>query len=519
VTVKGAPGAALTVRAAAITAGEYARDLGSSRAAEVVVRRGAHKLYSTVPGAGNVTLPRRGTVKLGQVECQAVTQSFRGFGGPIAVTVLSNRAATATSVTTSRIVAAVFIVAFLLLAFSFSVLASRALHGQISRFLEAPRRIGSGDLASRVPTEGNDEFAELGEEFNRMSAELESRLEELSNERTRLRASIRRIGETLASNLDRPALLELALRSAIDAVQADSGRLTARSAADDPLAEGVRVGSLDTLEAPVHEAERAALQAGGLGEASTADGVAVLAVAMGAIDGSTRTHGVITVTRAGRPFTDDDRELLRSLAAQTTLALRDIQLHFQVRRQAVTEELTGLVNHGRFQDLLSAEVEQVRRYHHPVGLIMLDIDDFKSVNDTYGHQQGDVVLEHVVNALRETSREADTPARYGGEEMALILPHTDLGGAHVIAERLHVAIAELRIPRLDEEGILRVPASVGVASSSEGSKDALITDADGALYTAKRQGKNQTVKATPQPRTCSPPSKVCLHGSVGRRDP
>jgi diguanylate cyclase (GGDEF)-like protein len=150
---------------------------------------------------------------------------------------------------------------------------------------------------------------------------------------------------------------------------------------------------------------------------------------------------------------------------------------------------------------------------------MLDIDDFKSVNDTYGHQQGDVVLEHVVNALRETSREADTPARYGGVEMALILPHTDLGGAYVTAERLRVAIAELRIPRLDEEGILRVPASVGVASSSEGSKDALITDADGARYTAKHQGKNQTVKATPQPRTCSPPSKVCLHGSVGRRDP
>jgi GAF domain-containing protein len=180
-----------------------------------------------------------------------------------------------------------------------------------------------------------------------MSAELESRLEELSNKRTRLRASIRRIGETLASNLDRPALLELALRSAIDAVQADSGRLTARSAADDPLAEGVRVGLLDTLEAPVHEAERAALQAGGLGEALTADGVAVLAVAMGAIDGSTRRHGVITVSRVGRPFTDDDRELLRSLTAQTTLALRNVQLHFQVCRQAVTDELTGLVNHGR----------------------------------------------------------------------------------------------------------------------------------------------------------------------------
>ncbi len=345
---------------------------------------------------------------------------------------------------------------------------------------------------------GNDEFAELGEEFNRMSAELEGRLEELSRERERLRASIRRIGETFASNLDRPALLELALKSAIDAVQADAGRLTARSAPDDPLAEAVRVGSIDGLQEPIHDAERAALQAGGLGQASTADGPAVLAAALGVIEGSSRAYGVITVLRSGRPFTDDDRELLRSLATQATLALRNVQLHFQVRRQAVTDELTGLANHGRFQDLLSAEVEQVRRYHHPVGLIMLDIDDFKAVNDTYGHQQGDVVLRHVAEALRETSREADTPARYGGEEMALILPHTDLDGAYAIAERLRTAVAALRIPRVDGGSVLRVTASVGVASSSEGIKDGLITNADAALYTAKRQGKNQTVKATPQ---------------------
>jgi diguanylate cyclase (GGDEF)-like protein len=147
---------------------------------------------------------------------------------------------------------------------------------------------------------------------------------------------------------------------------------------------------------------------------------------------------------------------------------------------------------------LSAEVEQVRRYHHPVGLIMRDIDDFKSVNDTYGHQQGDVVLKHIASALRETSREADTPARYGGEEMALILPHTDLDGAYAIAERLRSAVAALRIPRLDEESVLRVTASVGVAASSDALKDTLTTEADAPLYAAKRQGKNQTVKATLQ---------------------
>ena len=169
-----------------------------------------------------------------------------------------------------------------------------------------------------------------------------------------------------------------------------------------------------------------------------------------------------------------------------------------MRHQAVTDELTGLANHGRFQDLLSAEIEQVRRYHHPVGLIMLDIDDFKTINDTFGHQQGDVVLKHVARALSDTSREADTPARYGGEEMALILPHTELEGSYAIAERARSAIEALRIPRLDGQGVLRVTASFGVAASSEGDKNALIADADGALYAAKRQGKNQTARAQPK---------------------
>jgi diguanylate cyclase (GGDEF)-like protein len=187
--------------------------------------------------------------------------------------------------------------------------------------------------------------------------------------------------------------------------------------------------------------------------------------------------------------------MLRSLAAQTTLALENVDLHHQVQRQAVTDELTGLANHGRFQELLSAELDQVRRYGHPVGLIMLDIDNFKSVNDTYGHPQGDVVLKHVARVLRENSRDADSPARYGGEEMALILPHTDLPGAHAIAERVRSAIEGLHVPRLDQDGVLRVTASVGVAASTEGDKEALIAEADGALYTAKRGGKNRTVAA------------------------
>jgi diguanylate cyclase (GGDEF)-like protein len=290
-------------------------------------------------------------------------------------------------------------------------------------------------------------------------------------------------------------LLELALKTAVDAVQATGGRLSVASADDERLSETLQEGSLSGLEHAVQHAERAAVQDGGLGEEQLA-GTAIAAVILGGAESRGRPHGVITVARRGRPFTDDDREVLRSLGAEAALALENIELHFQVSRQAVTDELTGLANHGRFQELLSAEIEQVRRYHHPIGLIMVDIDDFKAVNDTYGHQQGDAVLRHVANVLRENSRDADSPARYGGEELSLILPHTDLEGAFAIAERIRAAVEGLRVARTDGGGVLRITASVGVTASTVGDKNRLIADADGALYEAKRRGKNCTMSAT-----------------------
>jgi diguanylate cyclase (GGDEF)-like protein len=485
----------IVVTASELTANEYARRLSASDVA-VVVRQNGRTLASTLPVQTRSQMPRQGTVTVDGTGYSAVTETFRGFGGtPVSVSVLSSLAATATSVTGSRILAAAFIAAFLLLAFSFSVLASRGLQRQLSRFLEAARRLGSGDFSEPIPIEGHDEFAALGQEFNSMSEQLEKRLEELSQERARLREAVRRIGQTFASNLDRQALLELALKTAMDAAQARCGRVSARPTDDASLTEAAREGSFDGFENAIYEAEAAALKDGVLGEAPGDGSTAVLSVALEPLEAGHRTHGLITVARRDHPFSEDDRALLRSLAAQATLALENVDLHRQVSRQAITDELTGLSNHGRFQELLGTEMEQVRRYHHPVGLIMLDIDDFKSINDTYGHPQGDVVLRRVARVVADNSRDADFPARYGGEEMALILPHTDLEGSYAIAERVRTAVEALRIPRKDEQGTLRITASLGVAATTEGSKETLISDADTALYEAKRQGKNRTVRA------------------------
>ena len=487
---------AATIEVSELTAGEYANELSTRDAGvAIVVRQGSQTLASTLPAAVRHKLPGPGTVHIGGTDYRAVTTLQRGIGGkPVHVTVLLNLAKTESSVQTDQLLDAIFIAFFVILAFAFSVLSSRALQGHLGRFLEAARRLGSGDFSAPVPTEGRDEFAELGEEFNSMSAQLEHRLDELSRERARLRESIRRIGQTFASNLDRPALLELSLKTAVDAVQASCGRVSIRSGPGEPLQESARVGHLAGFDARIEDAERAAL-AGKLGEASAGDQF-VAAAPLGPAQGESVPRGIITVARRGRAIDEDDREVLRSLAAQTTLALENVELHFQVQRQAVTDELTALANHRRFQELLATEMEQVRRYHYSVGVIMLDVDDFKLVNDTHGHPQGDVVLREVARVVRESSRETDAPARYGGEEMAVILPHTDLEGAFAIAERVRTAIEALEIRLIDRAGSLRVTASLGVAASSDGDKDGLIASADSALYAAKRAGKNRTVSGT-----------------------
>jgi diguanylate cyclase (GGDEF)-like protein len=129
---------------------------------------------------------------------------------------------------------------------------------------------------------------------------------------------------------------------------------------------------------------------------------------------------------------------------------------------------------------------------------MLDLDDFKDVNDRFGHLQGDQVLREVARVLLDTSREIDEPARYGGEEMAVVLPQTDLEGASEFAERLRARIESLEVPALNGGGRVRITASVGVAALPESSvadKDALVQAADAALYRAKRLGKNRVARA------------------------
>ncbi|MGI8579982.1 MAG: diguanylate cyclase [Solirubrobacteraceae bacterium] len=476
----------------------FARTL-SAAGVHVVVRRGRTTLATTLRGLPRGPLPETGQVKKGRTTYRLFSFSEPEDGrAPLRISVLADSRGTASATGSRRTVAIGVLLGFLVLALLFALAVSRALHAQVGRFLSAVRRLGSGDFSTLVPTEGNDEFAALGDEFNKMSRELESRVIELQQERGRLQESIRRIGQTFASNLDRRALLELGTHTAADAVRATGARASSRGA-NGSLTEDVRVGEVDPFEEELGAVESRALETGEPEEQSEG-GVHVRATPLKAgPEPEDEVRGVLSVARRGEEFTDDERELLTSLAGQAALSIENVSLHEQVQRQAVTDELTRLSNHRRFQDVMDTELERARRFDRELGLLMLDVDNFKRVNDTYGHPQGDAVLRAVASVLRDTAREIDEPARYGGEEMAIALPETDLEGAFNVAERVRTAIEELRVPLLDGSGALRVTASFGVASGLDVTKSDLVAAADRALYEAKRAGKNRTARGTVAP--------------------
>jgi len=209
---------------------------------------------------------------------------------------------------------------------------------------------------------------------------------------------------------------------------------------------------------------------------------------------------LMLAARAHDAFSTYHQRLLEALVNQAAVSFSNAQLFTKLERMAVLDGLTGLYNHRYFQEQLERELARAERAGSSLALVIMDIDHFKQVNDTYGHPTGDVVLKHISAIVKGAIRNIDLAARYGGEEFAIVLPEADMSGAAGFAERLRREV-EAKTAHTDF-GALGVTVSLGVSAYPEfgRKRSELIDFADKALYHAKRLGRNRVVSAKDLPK-------------------
>ncbi|MCS7263900.1 MAG: diguanylate cyclase [Armatimonadetes bacterium] len=200
-----------------------------------------------------------------------------------------------------------------------------------------------------------------------------------------------------------------------------------------------------------------------------------------------------------KPFSPDEIRFMEAVANQTALALERVRLIAFLENLSLTDSLTGIANRRHLEWRLNEEVERAKRYHYQLSALMLDIDNFKQINDTYGHIIGDLVLQQIAQRLKGSLRRTDFLARYGGEEFVVLAPQTSSERAIILAERLRRVILESPMYVTDNLS-LHITVSIGVAVFPEHAQNEsdLIQAADLALYKAKQTGRNKVCLFEPE---------------------
>jgi diguanylate cyclase (GGDEF)-like protein len=356
-----------------------------------------------------------------------------------------------------------------------------------------------GDLGNFVEVRSKDELGSLSRSFNRMQQSIRSYIGELEESRGQLLQALSYTGAILGSTSDRRQLV----------------KATAAAARLATGARGVWVWLFESDEPPGHEAvsagepvrlfqgnKTAAVEALALevaaGKAPAGEPVwfdrRMDMVAYPMVHDRKTLGALVAVYRNEDLPADSYRNILGSLALQAASALENVNFSELQRQLAVTDPMTSLHNFRYLTTSLDHELSKSDRYGHELSLAIIDLDDFKAVNDKWGHPAGDALLKAVAIKLKHSVREADIVARYGGEEFALVLPETAKQAAMKLLEKLRREIAAVRLTNFPE---VRVTASIGLASfpSDACERQELVALADAALYRAKMGGKNRAIAA------------------------
>jgi len=377
-----------------------------------------------------------------------------------------------------------------------AILLSSATSRPIGRLTEAARGIAGGNLDFRVEQlEGPVEIEEMARTFEEMRLALKDHVARLEASYRELDRKVRDlsilydVSEAMNEGDYSEGLLDRILGAATEGTRARVGVILLvgdeqgeqRSVAS----RGMELHDRDGQE------ELLALAAGVAASGKSLSRTGPPARLVVPLVVEAEVAGAMALEVPGGQFAPEDVELAEVLASHAARCVERAQLY----AASITDGLTGLYVSRYFRRRLNEELKTAARYDHPMSVMMVDIDFFKKVNDTHGHQAGDEVLKVVAHCIEDTLREGiDIAARYGGEEFAVILPQTDRKGAAMVAERLRSLIEEQRV-QTDPDTVISVTVSVGLAAFPRSGTESrqIVECADQALYKAKESGRNRVV--------------------------
>lgn len=410
-----------------------------------------------------------------------------------------------------------------LLAAGIAWLLARATTRPLEELGDAAARIASGDLDTSIEVRSRDEVGRLAETFNEMTDELRTYVRALEASRDELQFGLSRLGDTLSSTHDLQRILTVVLETAMASTRAQAGMVLLFAGSRDELVLEVGRGVAERGVPPELRLLNGQGVSGRVGQTGDVamgrlgDGTGQLRPAQGEpttgsviavpLKSSGTVIGVLDLFDRLDANAFDERDLatIRTFASQATVAIDNVLLHEEAQRLSITDGLTGLWNYRYFTMTIGKEIERAARFSRPLALLMLDLDLFKSVNDTYGHQRGDAVLVEIAARVRSQVRDVDTVARYGGEEVVVILPETDEAGAMHAAERICDAVRRRPFGE-PGEGAVEVTVSIGAAvfPTHGASSSTLLRRADEALYDAKDAGRDTWRLASAAPAEPAP---------------
>lgn len=375
----------------------------------------------------------------------------------------------------------------------------------VSRLKTGVAQLGTSDLTVRIPVQGRGELAELAGAFNGMTGDLERHVEEIRNMTAELSVVYAILGR-LTKSIDLSELRDIVLEAFLQVFGADQAVLLSRADGESSSDAGsrsrdqnrtgrIRPDEHGHLTLP-KEFPNDVLDRWLRGELRDPFVTADRHVAVLPIVTALKTSLLLMMARRDKPFTvpATNAKLLSVVAEHVGVAFNNAELY----SQAITDELTRLFTVRHFYDQLDECVGRFARAGQPFCVLMLDLDAFKPVNDTWGHLAGDLVLQNVAAVLKNSIRLPDSSYRYGGDEMTVLLPNAGLAAGREVAERLQHEIEGMRTTTGEGE-VLRITASIGIAACPEHatSPRALVAAADTALYRAKAAGRNRVAEADP----------------------